>query len=128
MGAGLVTPLRSMVLAWLMVAPPLKSWSATNGATARPPALICTCAVAGRLNNIKTMITSSNSEVLIFTDHYSFEFTYSHCCFHLWTQTSDGSDLPTGRSEDLPISGLLVLLHALIGFRSRSQGSCLSPV
>ncbi len=42
MGAGFATPLRSMVLAWLMVPPPVKSTSATNGLTAGPPELICT--------------------------------------------------------------------------------------
>src|SRR5581483_4093568 len=42
MGAGLVTPLKSMVLAWLIVPPPAKSLSATNGVTAGPPELICT--------------------------------------------------------------------------------------
>src|SRR5215468_5558094 len=41
-GAGLVTPLKSMVLAWLIVEPPVKPVSATNGLTAGPPELICT--------------------------------------------------------------------------------------
>src|SRR5258708_2515582 len=40
-GAGFVTLLVLMVLAWLIVAPPEKSWSATKGATAGPPELIC---------------------------------------------------------------------------------------
>src|SRR5260370_14153473 len=41
-GAGFVTPLKSMVLAFLMVAPPAKSLSATTGLTAAPPGLIGT--------------------------------------------------------------------------------------
>ena len=40
-GAGFVTLLVLMVLAWLIVAPPEKSSSATKGATAGPPELIC---------------------------------------------------------------------------------------
>ena len=46
--AGFVTPLRLMVLAWLIVPPPEKSASARKGLTAGPPQLICTPLVVGQ--------------------------------------------------------------------------------